>query len=114
MRRKREPLEPDRCARLLRAIAEPERLRIVQSLRGGPKNVSEIAAELGDELVKVSHHVRILAHAGIVTSEKLGRFVRYELAPDIFRGSVAEASADQLDFGCCRIELPIENIKKSR
>ncbi len=35
-------LESDRCAQLLKAIADPDRLRIVQCLRAGPHTVGEV------------------------------------------------------------------------
>ncbi len=101
-----EPLEPDRCARTLRALADPERLRIIHCLRGGARNVSELAALLGVELVNVSHHLGVLRHAGLVLDEKQGRFVIYRLHPDVFHGS--GANAEHLDLGCCRLELPKE------
>ena len=48
-----DPLQPDRCARLLKSVADPERLRIIQCLREGPKNVSELAALLGEGSVQM-------------------------------------------------------------
>ena len=99
-----EPLEPDRCARALRALADPERLRIIHCLRGGPRHVSELAAMLGAEVVNVSHHLGVLRHAGLVRDEKQGKFVVYSLHPDIFRpGEPGQVAA--LDLGCCRLEL---------
>jgi len=101
-----EPLQPDRCARALRALADPERLRIVNWLRGGSRNVSELASLLNDDIVNVSHHLGVLRHAGLVQDEKQGRFVVYRLHPDVFhRGSTGE-KAEHLDLGCCRLELP--------
>jgi ArsR family transcriptional regulator len=97
-----EPLQPDRCARLLRAVADPERLRIIQCLRGGPKNVSELSAQLEAEIVNVSHHLGVLRQAELVHDEKVGRFVIYRLNPEMFH------TTDCLDFGCCRIEMPKE------
>ncbi len=38
-----DPLKPDLCSKYLKAVAEPDRLRIVQFLRDGPKTVGEIA-----------------------------------------------------------------------
>jgi DNA-binding transcriptional ArsR family regulator len=97
-----EPLEPQRCARLLKALGDPERLRIVHALRGGPRNVSELAALLGKaEIVNVSHHLGVLRHAGLVLDEKQGRFVVYRLHPDVFR-----PDSEHLDLGCCRLEMP--------
>lgn len=103
-----EILEPDRCARMLRAMADPERLRIIQCLRGGPRNVGEIATELGEEMVNVSHHLGVLRQAGIVLDERQGRFVVYQLHPDVFRPTSAKTTNDHLDLGCCRLEIPKE------
>jgi DNA-binding transcriptional ArsR family regulator len=97
-----EPLEPQRCARMLKALADPERLRLVQALRAGPRNVSELAALLGKtEIVNVSHHLSVLRHAGLVLDERQGRYVVYRLHPDVFR-----PDAEHLDLGCCRLEMP--------
>jgi DNA-binding transcriptional ArsR family regulator len=101
-----EPLQPDRCARALRALADPERLRIVHRLRDGPRNVSELAHLLGEEVVNVSHHLGVLREAGLVRHEKQGRFVVYSLNPKVFHPCDAAADAEHLDLGCCRLELP--------
>jgi ArsR family transcriptional regulator len=101
-----EPLEPDRCARALRALADPERLRIIHCLRGGAHNVSELATLLDVEFVNVSHHLGVLRHAGLVLDEKQGRFVVYRLHPDVFHDSDSGESAGHLDLGCCRLEFP--------
>src|SRR5262249_56001619 len=80
-----DPLQSERCARLLRAVAEPERLRIIHRLRSGPKHVSELAELLHSDIVNVSHHLGVLRNAGLVQDEKQGRFVIYRLHPDVFR-----------------------------
>jgi ArsR family transcriptional regulator len=99
-------LQSEVCARLLRAVADPERLRIIQCLRTGPKNVSELAALLGAEIVNVSHHLGVLRHARLVQDEKQGRFVVYRLHPDVFQPTQSEGPTEYLDLGCCRIEIP--------
>jgi DNA-binding transcriptional ArsR family regulator len=96
-----ESLQPDRCARLLKALADPERLRIIDCLRQGPRNVSDIAALLQGEVVNISHHLGVLRHAGLVLDEKRGRFVEYRLHPDILA-----PSGEHLNLGCCRLEIP--------
>ncbi len=101
-----DTLESKRCAGLLRAVADPERLRIIQCLRDGPKNVSEIAALLGVEIVNVSHHLGVLRAASLVLDDKQGRFVYYRLNPDHFQPTAPSAATDFLNLGCCRIELP--------
>jgi ArsR family transcriptional regulator len=100
----RDPLQSDRCAGLLKALADPERLRIVQSLRAGSKNVGELAVLLKDEIANVSHHLGVLRRAGLVKSAKRGKYVLYSLHPGFFR-SKASTSSDAIDLGCCRIDL---------
>jgi DNA-binding transcriptional ArsR family regulator len=95
----------DRCARLLSALAAPERLRIVQYLEGGPRNVSEIAAMLGTSLVNVSHHLHVLRDNGLLDSQKEGRFVYYSLCPGLLHREGRSGAQAWLDLGCCRLEL---------
>jgi ArsR family transcriptional regulator len=88
----------------LRALADPERLRIVRCLADGAKNVSEIASELTAPVVNVSHHLGVLRQAGLVLDEKQGRYVVYRLHPDVFRPE--QGQSEHLDLGCCRLEIP--------
>lgn len=96
----------DQCAQFLKAVGAAERLRIIDCLRDGPKNVSEISEALDVEIVKVSHHLQVLRHAGVVSDRKEGRFVIYTLNPEVYCPSTARQASDHLDFGCCRLELP--------
>jgi len=50
----------------LSALAEPNRLQIVELLSGGPLTVGEIAGRLGLRQPQTSKHLRILSDAGIV------------------------------------------------
>ena len=102
----KDALSSKECAERLKALADPDRLRIVQVLREGPKNVSEITAELSAEIANVSHHLQILKRERIVETEKQGRFVVYRLHPDVFEAT--RTATDCLDLGCCRLELPKE------
>ena len=99
-------LDPDRCARMLRALADPERLRIINCLRDGPRNVSQLAALLQAEVVNISHHLGVLRHAGVVLDEKHGRFVVYRLHPAVFQPGDNDPAAEHLNLGCCRLEMP--------
>ena len=101
-----EPLEPQRCAQLLRAVGEVDRLRIIQNLRDGPKYVGQLAELLDLDIVNVSHHLGILRRMGIVRNERHGRSVQYRLDPDIYKATPSGRDVDYLEFGCCRLELP--------
>ena len=102
----KDPLQVNHCAEQLKALSEPVRLRIVSALRSGPKNVSDLSQLLGVELVTVSHHLQILRNAGIVQSERKGRFILYTLHESVFQGAGSGRSREHLDFGCCRLEIP--------
>ncbi len=101
-----DPLQPQQCAQQLSALAAPERLRIVRFLRDGPRNAGEIAEMLQTAPVNVSHHMSVLKNAGLVQSEKRGRFVIYSLSPGVLQAK--KGKADHLNLGCCRLELPAE------
>jgi ArsR family transcriptional regulator len=93
------------CAERLKALADPDRLRIVTCLFAGPKNVSELACALGEELVKISHHLGVLRHAAVVQTRRQGKYVVYSLHPDIAAAGDA-GKMKTLDLGCCRLDLP--------
>jgi DNA-binding transcriptional ArsR family regulator len=100
-------LQPQRCAELLGALAAPERLRIVQILREGPRNVTELSELLQQPPVNVSHHLTVLRYAGLVRKEKQGRFVVYSLAPGVLQKG-RQADSARIDLGCCQLDLPCQ------
>ena len=92
------------CARQLQAIAEPNRIRIIDCLRTGQKNVTQLATLLGVEIVNVSHHLGVLKSAGLVEDKKDGRFVIYSLHPKFFSND--KSNSTHVDLGWCKIEIP--------
>ena len=67
---------------LLAALAEPNRRRLLELLRGGERTVTELAAEFSVTRPAVSQHLGVLASAGLVEVRQDGRFRRYRLNPD--------------------------------
>jgi DNA-binding transcriptional ArsR family regulator len=68
------------------ALAEPVRLHIMQSLRGGEQTVGELVEETGLGTANVSKHLQLLHAAGFVARRKEGLYVYYSLAgEDVFR-----------------------------
>jgi DNA-binding transcriptional ArsR family regulator len=49
-----------------RALAEPNRLQIVELLLGGPRPVGDMVDQLGLRQPQVSKHLRVLSDAGLV------------------------------------------------
>jgi DNA-binding transcriptional ArsR family regulator len=101
----KKPEEFTNCADRLKALADPDRLRIVNLLLSGKKNVGDIARALSEEIVNVSHHLGILRRAEIVTAEKQGRFVVYALDPRVFVAPAGPQDEPQLELGCCRLGI---------
>ena len=68
----------------LNALAEPNRLRIVEMLKKGPASVNEIAGRLGLSQPLASKHLRVLREAGIVRVRAEAQQRVYELQPEPF------------------------------
>ena len=66
-------------ARIIKALAHPARLLIVDELQAGPRCVCEIREKVGSDLSTVSKHLSVLRNAGIVQDEKRGVQVFYRL-----------------------------------
>ena len=65
----------------LAAAAEPNRRRILQLLAVRPRTVSEVAAEFPVTRSAISQHLLVLADAGLVEAEKVGRQRIYRVLP---------------------------------
>jgi DNA-binding transcriptional ArsR family regulator len=90
----------------LAALAEPNRLRIVELLREGPRPVGEIAARLRLRQPQVSKHLRVLSDAGLVDVHPSAQQRIYQLRAEPFQAldawletyrSFKEASYDRLE-----------------
>jgi DNA-binding transcriptional ArsR family regulator len=95
------PSPTDDRSRYLKVLADPERLKILEHLRGGPRSVGQLSRELDNRIANVSHHLGLLKQAGVVVAKKQGRFVIYELSASVRVGD----DDSSLDFGCCRVDL---------
>ena len=70
--------------RVLRALADPSRLAIVERLTDGPLSVSTLAGPLGITLTAVAQHLQVLEECGLVRTEKVGRVRSCQLLPGGF------------------------------
>ena len=66
-------------ARVIKAMAHPSRLMMIDTLAEGEKCVNEIRDIVGSDLSTVSRHLSILRSAGIVDDRKDGLQVFYRL-----------------------------------
>lgn len=67
------------------ALAEPNRLRIVELLLTGPRPVNEIGVRLRLNQPQVSKHLRVLKEAGLVDVRARAQQRVYELRPEPLR-----------------------------
>lgn len=70
---------------IMSALAEPNRMRIVDLLRERPLTVGEIAERLQLRQPQVSKHLRVLSEAAIVEARVDANRRIYKLLPDPFR-----------------------------
>lgn len=79
-------------AAIAKALAHPRRLELLEHAAQGPMSVEVLAGRVGLSVANASQHLRQLREAGLLTSERDGRFVRYTLADDAVLDLVASIS----------------------
>jgi ArsR family transcriptional regulator len=67
---------------VLCAAADPVRWRLLAALAGGTRCVCELRPAAGVSAPDLSHHLKVLRQAGLVTAARRGRWIDYTLAPD--------------------------------
>src|SRR5258706_7397346 len=100
---------------LLRALAAPVRIAIVNQLGAGPKCVHELVEATGAAQPLVSQHLRVLRGAGVVRGERRGAEVAHSLNHEHIGYTVADPSihtreAPDMIF---RFSLPASSIPAS-
>lgn len=79
-----QPAEAETLAGVFKALADPTRLRLI-SLVAAHEDAEACVCELTDPVglsqPTVSHHLKILADAGILTREQRGKWAYYRLVP---------------------------------
>ncbi len=90
-------------AELLKAIAHPRRLEIINLLRDQTLCVSEIYEMLDLPQANISQHLMVMRDAGILSTKRDGKLINYSLsdkrvleACDILKDVLIDAHGDQL------------------
>lgn len=84
----REPMTPDQAeqiAPLLKALAEPVRLRLmsmVLSSEGGEACVCDLTQAFDLSQPTISHHLKVLHESGLLSRDKRGVWVYYSARPE--------------------------------
>jgi ArsR family transcriptional regulator, arsenate/arsenite/antimonite-responsive transcriptional repressor len=94
----REPLSTEAAADVaakLKALADPIRLRLfslVASHAGGEACVCDISGDFDVTQPTISHHLKVLKDAGLLTSERRASWVYYSVVPEALRNLSAVLS----------------------
>jgi DNA-binding transcriptional ArsR family regulator len=72
----------NRIAEVLKAMADPTRLKILHSLNQGERCVSDILNMVGGSQANVSKHLSVLKRAGLVDSRRDGLNVFYHITDE--------------------------------
>jgi ArsR family transcriptional regulator len=73
-------------AEVLKALAQPTRLKILECLRGGEKCICEIVPAIHGEQSNVSRHISVMQKSNLVTTRKDGVKVMVKVKdPEIFK-----------------------------
>lgn len=68
-----------------RTLGEPIRIRLLQALQEGNRNVNQLVDDVGSSQPNVSRHLRVLQDAGLVVRRQDGNYVYYSIAdPTVF------------------------------
>jgi ArsR family transcriptional regulator len=84
----------ERLARLFKALGDPTRVRLLSMIaatEGGEACICDLTAPVGLSQPTVSHHMKQLVDAGLVTRDQRGKWAYYAVVP-----SALDALADAL------------------
>ena len=98
----REPLSVEAAAEMavkLKALADPVRLRLFSSVAshaGGEACVCDISGGFEVSQPTISHHLKVLRDAGLLTSQRRASWVYYAVVPEALRdlSSLLNVDAD--------------------
>jgi ArsR family transcriptional regulator len=87
-----EPVGAERAvelARVFKALGDPVRLRLlslIASHEGGEACVCELTGVFDLKGPTISHHLKVLKEAGLITGDRRGTWIYYRVSPDTLRG----------------------------
>jgi ArsR family transcriptional regulator len=73
------PLPAERARLLLKALADPIRLEIIEALGEGERCVCDLTTDLGLAQSRLSFHLRVMREAGLLADRQQGRWIYYRL-----------------------------------
>ena len=77
--------DADELALAFKALADPVRLRLLSLIAAAPEGTAcscDLEEPVGKSQPTVSHHLSVLADAGLITKDKVGRWVNCTVVPE--------------------------------
>lgn len=103
-------LQLEQMVDVLKAVAEPSRLRILELLTRGDLTVSDLTSILGQSQPRVSRHLKLLVEADLIERYQEGAWAYFRLADNAISGDVARELVAKLDKADALIERDIERL----
>jgi ArsR family transcriptional regulator len=78
-------VEAEQLAVAFKALADPVRLKLLSPIAAAPDGTAcscDLEEPVGKTQSTVSHHLSLLADAGLITKEKVGRWVNCTIVPE--------------------------------
>jgi ArsR family transcriptional regulator, arsenate/arsenite/antimonite-responsive transcriptional repressor len=100
----------ERRAQILKSLAHPSRLLIIELLDKGPRCVADLIAAVGADKTTVSKHLPVLKKVGLVRDKKRGTWSDYELACGCvshFVDCIEEGMRERSPGLTCAAETPL-------
>jgi DNA-binding transcriptional ArsR family regulator len=98
---------------VLRALAEPQRRRILRLVRDGERAAGEIAEQFDITPQAVSQHLRVLKDAGLLAERREGTRRLYAIRPEAIES--VRAYLDELwPSSLARLKATVEGDRRSR
>ncbi|MBZ9596385.1 metalloregulator ArsR/SmtB family transcription factor [Streptomyces erythrochromogenes] len=94
---------------LLRVLADPLRLQIVNLLARETLCSTHLIEETGAKQTNLSNHLKVLREAGVVDTEPCGRFTYYRLRPEV----IAQLAGQFADLAQSARATAEANVKRS-
>ena len=88
--------EAERLATQLGAVADPVRLQVLSIIANSASQevcACDFVGPVGKSQPTISHHLKVLSDAGLVETERRGRWIWYSLAGDRFDGLIASLTS---------------------
>jgi DNA-binding transcriptional ArsR family regulator len=74
-----DDVDRQRTAIIARALSDPKRLCVLETLALGERSVSELSRDVGCQVPNMSQHLGVLRTAGLVTARREGTTIYYRL-----------------------------------